>query len=184
MWIQETAEMHERRDEFLSLFLQNQSSLWVVVLAGGVPSHEAEDVVQQLALLLWENFDRFETGSNFRAWAFSFARNLVKRHHAASARAARVRPLPDDVLDELVALEAQGHANLVGDRIDHLQCCLQLLQPDARQLITWRYGDRLSFEDLAAKMGRSCQALRTKLCRIRAILRDCIELRMRQATQP
>jgi RNA polymerase sigma-70 factor (ECF subfamily) len=176
--------MHERRDEFLSLFLENQSSLWVVVIAGGVPSAEAEDVVQQLALLLWENFERFETGSNFRAWSFSFARNLVKRYHSASAKAGRVRPLSDDVLDELVALEARGHADLVGDRIDHLQSCLQQLQPDARQLVTWRYGDRLSFEDLAAKVGRSSQALRTKLCRIRAMLRDCIGLRVRQATQP
>lgn len=176
--------MSERRDEFLSLFLKNQSSLWVVILAGGVPSDQAEDVVQQLALLLWENFDRFEAGSNFRAWAFAFARNLVKRHHAACARAGRVRPLSDDVLDELMALEARGHADLVGDRIEHLQCCLQQLQPDAQELITQRYGDRLSFDDLAAKMGRSSQALRTKLCRIRAMLRDCIELRVRQATQP
>jgi hypothetical protein len=67
--------MQERRDEFLSLFLENQSSLWVVVIAGGVPSAEAGGVVQQLALLLWENFERFEVGSNFRAWAFAFARN-------------------------------------------------------------------------------------------------------------
>lgn len=176
--------MRPHNDEFLDLFLANQSSLYAILIAGGVASTDLDDVLQQLALLIWEKFDQFEQGTNFRAWAFAFARNLLQRYHAASARQARVRPLPADLLDALATLEVTGHPELISDRAEHLKGCLDRLHPDARRLIAWRYGDRLSFDDLAARAGRSSQALRTKLSRIRRVLRDCIELHMRQATQP
>jgi RNA polymerase sigma-70 factor, ECF subfamily len=39
---------------------------------------EAEDIVQETYLLAWKSFDRFEPGTNCRAWLFTIMFNAIR----------------------------------------------------------------------------------------------------------
>jgi DNA-directed RNA polymerase specialized sigma24 family protein len=43
-------------------------------------STEAEDIVQETYLLAWKSFDRFEQGTNCRAWLFTIMFNAVRHY--------------------------------------------------------------------------------------------------------
>ena len=49
---------------------------------------DAEDVYQQVAVVLWKKFDTFEIGTNFAAWATTVAHNVAP---TSSARGSEMR---------------------------------------------------------------------------------------------
>ena len=74
---------------------------------------EAEDLVQQTYLQAWKAFDRFQPGTNCRAWLFRILFNVI-RHHRRGWFSRRVlvdrdffedvlpgeNPVPDTLTDE------------------------------------------------------------------------------------
>lgn len=73
-------------EEFASRFQASARALWTV--AAGILGNrsEAEDVLQDAALMALGKLDRFEPGTNFLAWMGSFVRNV-----ALNRRKKRVR---------------------------------------------------------------------------------------------
>ena len=81
----------------------------------------AEDVVQEVYLQAWKSFDRFETGTNCRAWLFKILFHCVNHHRRKWFRFPLLKeneefleanltyspPVPDHLTDEeiLAALE-------------------------------------------------------------------------------
>ena len=41
---------------------------------------EAEDIVQETYLVAWKSFDRFEPGTDCRAWLFTIMFNVVRHY--------------------------------------------------------------------------------------------------------
>jgi RNA polymerase sigma-70 factor (ECF subfamily) len=63
---------------------------------------EAEDLVQQAYLQAWKAFDRFEPGTNCRAWLFRILFNVI-RHHRRSWFSKHVVQSGEAFEDNLVA---------------------------------------------------------------------------------
>ena len=60
---------------------------------------EAEDLVQQVYLTAWKAFDRFQPGTNCKAWLFKILHNEVLHHRR---RLATNRTVPGDLEPEQV----------------------------------------------------------------------------------
>ncbi len=59
----------KREQDFIRLLTESERDL-SMYLYRMVPFHsDAQDIMQNARLILWENFDRFEPGTNFGAWA-------------------------------------------------------------------------------------------------------------------
>src|ERR1051325_7550913 len=67
------------QQQFLSLFLRSEREIfrYVAVLVPNVS--EAEDIVQQTAIALWEKFDAYDPSQPFTPWACRFALNKTKQ---------------------------------------------------------------------------------------------------------
>src|SRR6516164_621897 len=63
---------------------------------------EAEDIVQETYLLAWKSFERFEPGTNCRAWLFTIMFNAV-RHYRRRWFDRRVTGETAEVLEETVS---------------------------------------------------------------------------------
>src|SRR5215469_16494024 len=63
---------------------------------------EAEDIVQETYLLAWKSFDRFEAGTNCRAWLFTIMFNAV-RHYRRRWFDRRVTGETAEVLEETLS---------------------------------------------------------------------------------
>lgn len=68
----------EKTHEFIKLLTGHQSALraFIVSLMPGSP--DVQDVLQDTNVVIWEKMDSFEPGTNFKAWVFTIARNMVK----------------------------------------------------------------------------------------------------------
>src|SRR5215469_14224152 len=51
----------------------------------------ADDVVQDTLLRAWSNSDKFQEGTNLRAWLFTILRNTYYSHYRKRARGAGYR---------------------------------------------------------------------------------------------
>ena len=67
------------RQRFLSLFLRSEKEVFRYVAALVPNMVDAEDIVQQTALALWEKFDAYDPAQPFTPWACRFALNKARR---------------------------------------------------------------------------------------------------------
>ena len=67
------------QQRFLSLFLRSEREIfrYVAVLVPNLA--DAEDIVQQTALALWEKFDAYDPNRPFTPWACRFALNKARQ---------------------------------------------------------------------------------------------------------
>ena len=71
--VQNTAE---KRGEFEELALYYMDSLYSVALRMTKNASEAQDLVQDAYLRAYRFFDKFERGTNFKAWLFKILKNV------------------------------------------------------------------------------------------------------------
>src|SRR6185436_5699701 len=67
------------QQRFLSLFLRSEREVFRYVAALVPHVADAEDIVQQTALVLWEKFDDYNSSQPFTPWACRFALNKTKQ---------------------------------------------------------------------------------------------------------
>jgi RNA polymerase sigma-70 factor (ECF subfamily) len=93
----------QRQEEFERTALPHLRSLlrFARRLSGNLQT--AEDLVQETYLQAWRGFDRFETGTNIRAWLFRILLN-TQLQQARRARPEPVESRPDDSLVQRLEL--------------------------------------------------------------------------------
>src|SRR6266545_8263431 len=67
------------QQQFLSLFLRSEREVFRYVAALVPNITDAEDIVQQTAIALWEKFDAYDPAQPFTPWACRFALNKTKQ---------------------------------------------------------------------------------------------------------
>ena len=123
---------------------------------------------------LWEQFDRFERGTNFGAWARAIAHYEVLSHRK---RASRARMHFSQEFVEAVQAEYNLHQseNLQEQRRAALANCLEKLPPGQREILNQAYQEQRSIKHLAVFLKRPVGAVYRMLSRIRRSLHDCVD---------
>src|SRR5512147_485162 len=67
------------QQRFLSLFLRSEREIFRYVAALVPNMTDAEDIVQQTAMALWEKFDAYDPAQPFTPWACRFALNKTRQ---------------------------------------------------------------------------------------------------------
>ena len=106
------SDPHSIAPEFVTLLTNSQSRLYAYILSLTGDREQAQEVLQETNLVLWEKVATFEIGSNFIAWSFRTAYYQVL---AQRKRISRNRIVFDDELIGGLA-EDFGHDEGFGDR--------------------------------------------------------------------
>ena len=158
--------------EFLDLFTGSQLRLYRYIVTLVANQADAEDVLQNVNLILLRKCDQFELGTNFMSWATSIAYFEVMKHRAAKKR---VSPgLSDETLAALAADAAQ-RSPVLDHRNATLPGCVEKLPASDRELVHAHYFRGLSWETIAVALGRTASSVRHSICRIRRELKQCID---------
>ncbi|MEN3942755.1 sigma-70 family RNA polymerase sigma factor [Prosthecobacter sp. SYSU 5D2] len=138
-----------------------------------VPSRaDADDVMQEVAIVLWDKFGEFREGAEFRPWAFSIARFKVLSWLRDKGRDRLV--LSEEVVDLMAEENALDETRLERQR-RALEACTQKLEPDQRQLLMQAYQPQASIQNIATTSGRTVAGFYQWLHRIRRLLQDCVQ---------
>src|SRR6188472_2651017 len=109
------------QQRFLSLFLRSEREIFRYVAALVPNVAEAEDIVQQTALVLWEKFDAYDPGLPFTPWACRFALNKTRQW---LERRQQWQALLENGLSEELALRWEELRPELDRRLGHLEGCL------------------------------------------------------------
>lgn len=168
----------DAQSEFLPLFLQHEAELRAFIGSVIRERGTRDDVLQETALVLWREFDRYDRSRSFGAWARGIAANKILQRLEREKK--RPASLPPEVLPAVLAAFDQTEGTDDARR-DALQSCLHELPEKSRTLLTYRYEQGLSLAHLAERVHSTMDAVHKALSRIRIKLQACVERRLRLA---
>lgn len=166
--------------EFVLLITRYQAALYAYILTIHPNRVAAQDILQETNLVLWRKIADFEAGTDFKAWAFRTAYWQTMAHLKRLQRAGLVT-LEPDVL-ELVAREAEEILGDFEERHLALKSCLQKLPAGDASILAAHYQHGESLAQISGRLGRTRDALKQVLLRIRRTLRACIERQLANQT--
>lgn len=172
-------------ESFATLLEQHRGTLWVVAAAVLSDRVEAEDVVQEAALVAMNRLDSFTPGTSFGAWMSQIVRNIA-RNAARKEHRRQTSGVDHAVLDQLRPgtagvgnaknpLNAKGDLGSGADQFDHTVVeALRTLEETARVCLLLRSVGELSYAEISrivdvpegtamSHVHRSRQTLRTRL---------------------
>ncbi len=163
--------------EFVRLLTSHEVRLRAFALSMIPNFADAEDVLQQANVVLWERFDQFQPGTSFMHWAGRVVyletlqylrkkRNDKNQFGEAFLKNVAGVALQEDVDERL------------NTRILALGECVSKLKPGQRDMLRARYYEDRSIEQMQQLFHRSAEAIYQTLSRIRRALHDCVNLKV------
>jgi RNA polymerase sigma-70 factor (ECF subfamily) len=166
----------DHREAFARLFARNYRwmNAYLLTMLGNVA--DVEEVFQEVCVVLWREYLKFDPTTDFKKWASVIAKHKVMRFRTLNNR--RAKQLPDEVL-ELIADEALEQASVFDERREALHDCLHKLPTSDRTLVAACYADsNRSFRNVAQQLGMPCNTVYKALQRARKALRECVDRKM------
>lgn len=169
----------ETEAEFIRHLTGAQCSLrgYILALLGGLQK-EADDVLQDTNVIIWEKRAEYDRTRPFLPWAIAFAFQRIRAFRRDSARSRLV--FSESLVAELHGYFEQS-LTLAPTAQDHLRLCLDKLTPSEQDLVHERYYGSTSIESLSSRVNKSAGSIANRLFRIREKLRTCIQSRIAQA---
>jgi len=160
-----------QHDQFLRLFAEHEPTLRTFVRSLLPSRGDVSDVMQEVAVVLWQKFAEFDAARDFRKWAFGVARYEVL---AYLRQRARDRHVFDDELVSRLAEETVRAEPRHELQREALEACLQKLPGPRRSLVLAAYAKGTRMDELAAHRGQTPMSLYKLLHRIRQVLLECV----------
>ena len=136
-----------------------------------------DEITHDTFVFAFRNIDAFAAGTSFRAWLRAIALNKIRAEIERYCRDQRNRLAYSEHHALQAAMESRSLQGAPG--LDALDDCLRELPQSLRDLLTFKYHDESTSEQIAARMKRSVAWVRTTLCRVRQQLHDCIQKKLR-----
>src|SRR5262245_19496265 len=168
----------DSQEEFLQLFLKHQDELRAFIGAVVRDRHAREDVLQEVALVLWKELPRYDRARSFCAWARGIAANKLMQRWEQAKR----HPVPFSPQAIQAVLDAYDRTEKDAlPQVDALQHCLERLPDKYRRLLALRYQKSMKLAEIAERVRGTADAVHKALSHARARLQRCVELRLSSA---
>lgn len=164
-------------------FIQDRHRLGAFI--GGLlrDAHAAEDVIQEVWVLLAAAVGKGVRIENQPAWCRGVARNLILKHWRRQQTAKVVAD--SEVMEAFLERVDLAFSETGRDADDEWQRrqqaldeCVATLPEKSRRLLSLRYEGRVPVEEVARRVGQSFDAVTKALYRLRQALADCVERKL------
>jgi RNA polymerase sigma-70 factor (ECF subfamily) len=165
-------------EQFEVVIRQFEQPLRSWLAAQSMPEIDVDEVAQKSFIAAYVRLHEYELGTNFSAWLFAIARFQLKTETSRLRRIAdyKSRYTPELLVRELDR-QSSEQPEAVATRLEYLKQCVESLEENLSQYLSWRYRDEISLEEMAQRSGRSVAAVKKQLWVLRQKLKECIELR-------
>lgn len=143
---------------------------------------DAEELVQEAALLAFKGFGRFKPGTNFKAWFFTILRNRFISIYRKKQREIKTVELEDapelymytKSMESGLSAQTSEPAKYVIEQLDAEQVATALseLPMEFREAATLYFTQDMSYHDIAEVLGVPVGTVRSRLHRGRKLLQE------------
>lgn len=169
-------DRHNR--EFVRLLAEHERQLSVYVHTLVPMWHDAEDVLQNTKLRLWEQFDSFQPETNFGGWATAVAKSMIQTHRKRCQR-QRIC-FSDRLLEKISQYLPATSSKLQDERASALVECVRSLNDASRNLLRLVCSGHRRIKDIAHELGQTPSATSVAFFRIRRTLFECVQQRLQE----
>ncbi|QNN24069.1 sigma-70 family RNA polymerase sigma factor [Planctomycetales bacterium ZRK34] len=158
--------------EFAANWARSQRALGAFVMASLPRFHEAEDVVQRVAMTAFEIRDRYDPeSSTFTTWVIGIARNEILHWYRDQQRCRVV--FDADLLASLsdaAAEFADKHVEIAEALVE----CMEGLNDRGKEMLRLKYYKSARSKDIAVKFATTPNVVDKTISRVRKQLLRCI----------
>lgn len=162
-----------RHEEFVRLLSASKGRIFAFIFTLIPRRADAEELVQDVSIVLWRKFQTFRAEDDFVRWACGIA--YLEVLHFLRSRSREERAISEVLLSKLRD-HYLNQQTLLDDRRSALDECLKKLCEKDRNLIDHYYfRGKVTAAEVASAIDRSVAAVYKSLERIRLTLHRCIE---------
>ena len=168
-----------QRNDFESLVREHADMLTLYLRCALRDPSLIDDLFQETMMIAWRNLDKFDPHRPFGPWLRGIANKLILVQRRKDLR--RWMLCEEQVLEHLEARHAELESlpgDVLGDKLDCLRECVQLLPDRYRLAVELRYQEGMRGATLAEHLEISSEALKKRLQRGRARLLDCLQRKL------
>lgn len=159
-------------DQFVRLLTQNERRVYAFILSLVPNWADADEILQETNVRLWQDFHKYEPGTDFAAWACTVAKFQIMTYRK---KRAREQVQFSNEFIEKVAAKAAVTMAATDERRDALNRCIEKLSDKNQSLLRGCYSPGGSIKSVASQFGRSADAVYKALSRVRQFLHQCID---------
>ena len=160
----------EHEDRFRRVYAGNFAPLLAYAMRRVEQYEDAADVVAETFLVAWRRGRELPADDEARLWLYGVARRVLANHHRGGVRRER---LGDRLRQRITAVVAADPGTEVAERLT-VQAALARLGELDREVLTLTVWEGLQPREVAAVLQVSPDAVRTRLSRARARLREIV----------
>jgi RNA polymerase sigma-70 factor (ECF subfamily) len=159
-------EAFQKGDEFAFVGIYNRykGGVYAFCLKMLLDSEQAQDVMQETFLRVYENRTRLLKTASFKSWLYTIARNQCLN---SLRRSSRHVGMDEQSERKLVTTETPISAMEKTEQIRFVSKFLESLSPDYREVLILREYQNLSYTEIAAVTRSSMSAVKSKLFKAR-----------------
>jgi RNA polymerase sigma-70 factor (ECF subfamily) len=139
----------------------------------------ADDLVQEAVIKAWAARDRFQPGTNMRAWTFTILRN----HYIGELRRAKRQADYDEGAAERLLVQQGDQEDRI--HLSDLDDALQEMVPERREALVLVGAGGFSYQEAADIAGCALGTMKSRVARARTELAERLEAKpVRHAANP
>ncbi|RKK04788.1 sigma-70 family RNA polymerase sigma factor [Pseudoroseomonas wenyumeiae] len=131
--------------------------------------HDADDLVQDTVVRIMNSADRFQPGTNFKAWAFTILRNRFLNEFVAKRK--QTRDMDDSEMEQVPTSARQEEGLELAD----FQRIFHQLPEDHRSILALVAGSGMAYEDVARVLDCAVGTVKSRVHRARMALYTLLE---------
>jgi RNA polymerase sigma-70 factor (ECF subfamily) len=145
---------------------------------------EAEELCQEVYFKLWENLHRYTPGSNFMAWAWRVAKNLIIDTYRRSRREREAAWLDSEIIDRLPGSDDPHEQTERRQQLRLISSSLRQISEELATLVLMRDFAGLSYQEMAEATELPLGTVKSRLNRARLELAAAVRRRMQIRAVP
>ncbi|MGJ8724067.1 MAG: sigma-70 family RNA polymerase sigma factor [Roseibacillus sp.] len=169
------AETEDHYESFVKVFTTHELDLRRFIRSLLPTQTDADDVLQQTALVIWRKFEQYDPETHFMKWACVIARFEALAYRRKIARDRLV--FREDILD-LMAAEGMDEIEERSAESRALEICLRAMTEQQRKFLTLAYTSGIKVKEMAEESGSTAAAYYMRLKRLRSQLQKCVERKL------
>ena len=156
--------------DFITLLSLNQIRIYSYIVGIVGRFNDADDIIQETTLTMWQKFSQFESGTDFLSWGISIAHYKIMEFRKKN----QAPQISEELMQQLHnrAPHKLKDANIY---IEKLEECLKKLTPNDHSLIKQRYMSGYTVVELSKRFNVTIQSIYLRLAKIQGVLTRCIK---------